>query len=145
MPNKTTWVIVADNTQAKIFRIVKFPKIEEVATLAHPEGRLRNQDLVSSEPGRTFQSVGTERSAYQSATSPKQNESIKFAAHLAKHLTTAHQKGEFSALYVFAAPTFLGILRKEMDPQTQKAVVGEIDKDMTTRPITDIQQHLSDL
>lgn len=56
MPNSTTWIVVANSSHAKIFRLVKFPKIEEMTSIDHPESRLHNQDLEGRKPGRCFQS-----------------------------------------------------------------------------------------
>ncbi len=100
MPNKNhplTWIVVADNCQAKVYRLLKFPKIEEISFLEHPESRLHNQDLISTKPGRGFQSGGSTRHAYQQETDPKHMEAVRFAVHLANFLSTAKQKGEFQA------------------------------------------------
>jgi protein required for attachment to host cells len=140
-----TWVIVADKCIAKIFRIVKFPKIQEISILEHPESRLLNQELVSERPGRNFQSMGLGRSAYQPETEPTQVEAIKFASIVGKSLTTAHQKGEFSRLYIFAEPSFLGLLRQHIDSETKKSIVSEIAKVLTTSDSATIEHHLSEI
>jgi len=140
-----TWVIVADKCLAKIFRIVKFPKIEEILIFEHPESRLLNQDLTSERPGRNFQSVGGARSAYQPETEPTQVEAIKFASIVAKSLTSAHQKGEFGRLYIFAEPNFLGLLRQHIDSETKKSIVSEIAKVLTNSDIATIEHHLSEI
>lgn len=143
--NQHIWVVVADSCKAKIFRVVKFPKLEEIAYLEHPESRLHNQDLVSSKPGRGFQSVGNSRSAYQQETEPKQVESIKFATEVAQHLYVASNKGEFSKLYLFAEPSFLGLLRQHLHPQIQKHIAAEVPKELTSSSIESIEHHLSEL
>ncbi|HEV8052904.1 MAG TPA: host attachment protein [Parachlamydiaceae bacterium] len=140
-----TWVLVADKCQAKIFRIVKFPKIEEISHLEHPASGLLNQDLISSKPGRSFQSTGTARSAYQSETEPKQVEAIKFATEIAQMLYKASNNGEFDSLYIVANPSFLGLLRQHINPQIQKHIVAEIHKELTSSNTEAIEQHLADL
>lgn len=148
MSNKlhpVTWVLVADRSQAKIYRLVKFPEIEELSHIEHPEGRLQNQDLVSSKPGRGFQSVGARRSAYESKTSPTLVEATKFAVHLSDYLTTAGRNGEFQRLYVMAEPSFLGLLREHISPEVQKTIVAESSKEFTTADKTVIENHLAGL
>lgn len=140
-----TWVIVADSCQAKIFRLLKFPKLEEISHLEHPESRLHNQDLISSRPGRGFQSMGNSRSAYQQETEPKQVEAIKFASEIAHLLYTASNHGEFNRLYLIAEPSFLGLLRRHIDPQVQKNIIAEIAKELTSAPIETIEHHLSEV
>lgn len=140
-----TWVIVADNCKAKIYNVLKFPKLEEIANLEHPESRLLNQELVSSKPGRGFQSVGNSRSAYQPETEPRQVEAIKFASEIARHLYTAVNNGEFKQLYVIAEPSFLGLLRQHLNPNIQKLIVVEIPKELTSQSKEAIEHHLEEI
>lgn len=145
MANQATWIVVANSSHAKIFRLSKFPKIEELTSMDHPEGRLHSQDLEGRKQGRTFQSFGTTRHAYQPETEPKDVEAEKFARTLCHYICEAHQKGEFSRLYIMASPYFLGVLRQNIKPATQKAIVAELAKDMTERSISEIEQHLASL
>lgn len=143
--NHHTWVVVADSTQAKIFRLAKFPKLEEIAYLEHPESRLHNQDLVSSKPGRGFQSFGNSRSSYQQETEPRQVEAIKFASEVANYLYTASNKGDFNKLYLFSEPSFLGLLRQHLHQQVNKCIAAEVAKELTSSSIEEIQHHLAAL
>lgn len=146
MPNNTrTWVVVADSCQAKIFRVVKFPKIEEIAIIEHPEGRLNNQELSSSKPGRSHTRGGGIRYSYEPELDPKQIEADKFALHLNNLLTLEESKGEFNRLYVFAGPEFLGRLRHHMNTQVRKTIVGELNKELTNGSLEDIEKHLENL
>ncbi|CCB87067.1 MULTISPECIES: host attachment protein [Parachlamydia] len=140
--HSTTWVVVADKCQAKIFRLVKFPKIKEIDYLEHPESGARNQDLISTKPGRNFQSGGVTRHAYQQETDPKQLEAMKFATEVAKYLSLAKQKEEFSRLYIFAEPSFLGLLRQHLTPEIQKTIVSESTKCLTSCDTESIEKHL---
>ncbi len=145
MQNNTTWVVVANSAEAKIYRLVKFPKIEEIASLEHPESRLLNQDLVSTAPGRNFQSGGVTRHSYQAKTSPKEVEIEIFAKYLANHLCSACQKGEFKRLYMLASPEFLGLLRPHFDQKLQQTLIAEVAKDVTEYTKAHIEQYLQEL
>ncbi len=147
MPHKqnSTWVVVADNCQAKIYRLVKFPKIEEISHLEHPESRLHNQDLVSSKPGRGFQSRGSGRYSYQSEVEPKELEAIKFATDVAHFLEQAEKKGDFHRLYILAEPSFLGVLRQHLSQQIKKTIVGELAIELVTCDVAAIEKHLAQL
>ncbi len=145
MPNSTTWIVVANSSHAKIFRLVKFPKIEALTSMDHPESRLHNQDLEGRKPGRNFQSGGTTRHAYQPETEPKEVEIEKFAKSLSDYICSAHQKGDFSRLYLMASPAFLGLLRQRLNSTTQKAIVAQVSKDMTEHTNSEIEQQLSQL
>lgn len=143
--SNSTWVVVANSSHAKIFRLTKFPKIEEVTSIDHPESRLHNQDLEGRKPGRSFQSGGTTRHAYQPETEPKAVEIEKFARILCEYINESHQKANFSRLYVMASPSFLGLLRQNIHPQVQKTIIAELSKDMTERTKAEIEQQLSEL
>lgn len=145
MQQQITWVLVSDSAQAKIFRITKFPKLEVVETLAHPESRFRAQNLVSSPPGRNFQSGGVSRHAYQSLTDPRQVEAEKFASYLNEYLTAAHNQGAFNRLYILANPSFLGLLRQALDAHIQKMVIHESAKDITAYTTELIEKHLEQI
>lgn len=140
-----TWVVVADKCQARVYRLVKFPNIEEITFLEHPDSRLYNQDLVSSKPGRNFQSGGTTRHAYQPETEPKQIEAVKFAVEVTNFLSLAEREGQFNRLYLFAEPSFLGLLRKQFGHEIQKKIVGELSKDLTNCDKAVIERHISEL
>lgn len=148
MPNKNhpiTWVVVADNCQAKIFRSVKFPKLEEVAYLEHPESRLHNQDLISSKPGRSGQRVSNTRYSYQPETEPRQLEAMKFAVDLSKYLSSAEREGQFQQLYLLAEPSFLGILRQHLSPDIKKLIIAELAKELISCDTATIESHVAQL
>lgn len=140
-----TWVVVADKCQANIYRLLKFPKLEECTRLEHPESRLHNQDLISSKPGHSVQQGKVTGYSYQPEHDPKELEGIKFAISLAKYLAIALQKGQFNRLYLFADPAFLGMLRPHMNPDTQKTIIVEVAKELTSHGITDIEHQLAAL
>lgn len=140
-----TWVVVANSTEAKIFKMIKFPHLEEVACFIHPESHMHNQDLASSKPGRTFQSTNTARSAYEPKTSPKEVEIEKFARTLCEELNTAHQKGVFSRLYLFAEPSFLGLIRHHIDAQVKACIVADAPKDLTKHKTADVERAIEGL
>lgn len=140
---KPTWVFVACDAQAKIYKLVQFPKIEEIHSFEHPESRLKDQDLVSSPPGRTFASVGTRRSAYETKTDPKSREIEKFAKELSQKLIQAFNAGEFGRLYLIASPEMMGLIRPQLNGHLKEAIVAEIAKDYHTKD--EVEKHLASL
>ncbi|MDX9768464.1 MAG: host attachment protein [Ectothiorhodospiraceae bacterium] len=139
----TTWVVVADASRARIFSAEKsFSPLVEIEGIAHPEARLHDQELISDRPGRTFDSAGEGRHAMGKETPPKKHEITRFAKELCDRVNNARATGVFSKLYIIAAPAFLGTMRGCMDDVTQKAVVGEVDKNLTTHAVEDIRRHL---
>lgn len=139
---KDCWLLVANSSLARIFKIEKRQELKELKVLEHPESRLHNQDLVSDKPGRDFESAGVARHALEPKTLPKRHEFAVFAKFLADYLEEARNKGEFESLYIAASPALLGLLRQSLHPNTVKLIKGEVDKDMTQIKSQEILSHL---
>jgi len=128
---KNSWLLVANSSLARIFKIETIHSLVEIDVLEHPESRLHNLDLVSDKPGRGFESVGGQRHGLENGTTPKQDEFLIFARKLGQYLKTAFQQKKYENLYIAASPTLLGLLRQSLHPSISKIVSAEIDKDMT--------------
>lgn len=128
---KNSWLVVANSSLARVFKIKNPESLEEINVLRHPESRLHNMDLVSDKPGRGFESVGTQRHGLENGTTPKQDEFQVFARDLARYLETAHNNGEYDSLYLAAGPALLGLFRQTISSSFAKIIAKEIDKDMT--------------
>lgn len=139
---KDIWVLVANSSYAKIFRVEKNKELIEVEILEHPESRLAERDLVTTKPGRQFESTGTSRHSYEQHTSPKVHEFETFARQISVHLDAAREKGQFGKIYLAANPSFLGMLRPLLSGPTESLVAGEVDKDMTQLKPQAIREHL---
>lgn len=142
MNHPSTWVVVANSCEAKLFTISKFPHIELLDKLEHPESKLHDQDLISNKPGRNFQSTNTTRHAYSPETDPKRQEIELFAKQLADYITSNHQKNAFQRLYLIASPAVLGMLRSHFSKQVQESIVKEISKDLINHTDQEIEKHL---
>jgi protein required for attachment to host cells len=139
---KDTWVIVANSTVARIFKVQKQQDLVEIETLVHTASRLHARDLVSDQSGRTFDSVGTGRHAIEPTTDPKAVECITFAKEIAHYLHDAHAQGRFDRLYVAAGPSTLGLLRQNFSPAVTKLVQEELNKDIAHLKPAEIINHL---
>lgn len=126
-----TWILVANSTFARIFRVEKRGAMKEVEVIEHREGRKHEKDLASDKPGRAFESFGNGRSALEVKTSMKKQEFAAFAKLLSDRLESARLKGQFTRLFLAANPTFLGLLRTVLTPSTIGLIAGEVDKDIT--------------
>lgn len=140
---KDSWLLVANSSIARIYKIEKKHDLKEIKVLEHPESRLHNLDLVSDKPGRDFESSGIGRHALEPKVLPKRHEFAVFAKSLAEYLENARNEGEFEALYIAASPALLGLLRQSLHPNTTKLIKAEVDKDMTHMKPQEIPDHLS--
>lgn len=143
MPN-ITWVVVADSSRARIFKAeTALGPLQELAALAHPEGRLHAQDLTSDLPGRAFDSSGLGgRHAMEQNIDPKENEALKFARQIAEYLENGQNENQFTKLVLVAAPKFLGYLRQSLSDRVVELVSWEIDKNLVQQNAEDIRRHL---
>jgi protein required for attachment to host cells len=128
---KDSWLVVANSSLARIFKLHHKNGLTELKVLEHPESRLHNIDLVTDRPGRDFESTGTRRHALEPKVLPKQHEFEVFAKAISDYLENAFKLGEFDFLYISASPALLGLLRQSLHPNVLKLIKGEVDKDMT--------------
>lgn len=139
----TTWVLAADGTRARIFRLesVRGP-LHEIETLTNPEGRLHEQQLTSDLPGRTFDRSGPGRHVLESKIGPKRQTVISFVNRIAERLDKGRVEGNFARLVIIAAPGLLGMLRGKLSAKTSERVVLEIDKAVAHQSVEAILRHL---
>lgn len=139
----STWLIVADSSRARIFAMEsRTSPITEIKSIVHTEARLQEQDLTSDLPGRGSNNGDSGRHAYESETSPKEQENINFARAIAEELDQARKENKFKQFVLVAAPAFLGNLRNQLSPQTQKLACFELAKNLAHLDAAEIRSHL---
>jgi protein required for attachment to host cells len=139
-----TWILVADNSRARIFAAEKAASaLEEISTLAFPEGRLHEGDLTTDKGGRS-QAPGAGAHGINGDEAHKQENAERFASLICEDLEAARNQGRFSKLYIVAAPALLGQLRKQQSASLRQLVAGELDKNLTTQTPEAIRKHLPD-
>lgn len=139
---KTTWILVADSSRARFFSATSAKStFNEMTDLANVEGRLHEREITTDLPGRGAGKDAGKHS-YENEVSPKQQETLAFAKEIARYLEDALAAQKFDQLILVAAPTFLGILRKQLSDQVLKKVFFELDKNLATQGIDAIRKHL---
>ncbi len=138
-----TWVVVADSSAARFFTVGSPTSgLEEIASYAHPEGRLHERDLRTDEPGMTKDRAGYAKHGIEPKVKPKEQEAIVFARLLAKRIEAARAKSEIDRVILVAPPEFLGHLRSVLDDDARKIVEGEYNLNVVRMPPDDIRKHL---
>ncbi len=137
-----TWVVVADTSRARIFSAdTPASQLQETETLTHPAARLHPGDLVSDRPGRDRNAVNGSHNMGQE-TVTKEEEAIRFATEVCNRLEQGRIKCQFDKLYIVAAPSFLGHIRKHQTPALKKIIAGEISKNLALQEVREIKKHL---
>jgi protein required for attachment to host cells len=76
--------------------------------------------------------------------SAKDDSAERFAQLICSELETARTQGSFEKLYIVAAPSFLGLLRKHQPAPLRQLVGAEVAKNLTTQSPESIREHLPD-
>lgn len=136
------WIVVADNSHARIFTLDDpAGGLLMVDTLEHPEAREHSRDINADRPGRAFDSKGAGRHAMGASVDPVEQEIIRFSKEVAAHLRAACQDGRCDRLLLVAGPRLLGHLRQHLDlpPEVR---VAELEKNLGQFDANEIRSHL---
>ena len=110
---KTKWIVVANRTQAKIFKENPFVLLK---TLENPLGREKNLALRTDKPG-SGKSQYSKSAGIHSMTGekdPHEEAAIQFARELSRYLEHQGEQHRFDELVVAAEPKMMGRIRKTM-------------------------------
>lgn len=147
-----TWIVAANAGRARFFsQAVPAARLDEVGDMADTAGRLgaseTESDRISPTAGsgsRHGAGAAIPGKTYQPAQSPEAHAALAFARDIASHLLQARRDERYSHLVIAAAPAFLGVLRKCLDPLVLAAVSREIDKDYTRASPGELQELIGD-
>jgi protein required for attachment to host cells len=134
-------VMVVDGAKMALFRNSGKDFAPHLDLVEEKEKRVpRTSRLGSDQPGRGFQSMGSERAAYET-TDLHQLQEDAFATEAAERLGRV-LKGDKDRAVLVAAPRTLGVMRKHLEPAIRARLIAEIDKDYAGRSATEITQML---
>lgn len=141
MKKTVTWILIADGAQARVVEHLGpgkgFRQVEGLDWSMEP---LQAQDIVTDRPG-SKSGGGAHGGGMTPKTDPVAYRETEFVKSVAATLDRNHQKGDFDRLVIAAAPIALGDLRKAISPAVQKAVVAELNKDLTNTPTAQLEKH----
>ena len=141
LPNRAL-VLVADGKKVLFLRNHGDQNQIDLRTEAHDARQDRtDRDIKTDAPGSTQQSNGYGRSSMEE-TDFHQQEEDRWVKDAAEELKSRALRNDFDALAVIAPPKALGVLRKELHKEVEKRIVLTINKEMTDRPIPDIEELL---
>ena len=132
-------VLVADGRKLLFFRNHGDEEQIDLRTEAHDERQDRkDRDLRTDAPGLVQQSAGYGRSTYEETDFQRQEED-RWIRDAAEELKRRALRNDFDALAIVAPPRALGILRKELHKEVERRLVCAVNKEMSGRPIPDIE------
>ena len=144
LPNNAL-VLVTDGRKTLFFRNHGDENQIDLRTEAHDEREdAPDREMKSDAPGAIGQSGGySGRVAYEE-TDFHQLEEDRWAHSAAEQVNKRVLRNDFEALAIVAPPKTLGELRKKLHKEAERRVICEIPKEMTGRPIPDIEALLVD-
>jgi protein required for attachment to host cells len=132
-------VLVADGRKMLFFRNTGDENQIDLRTEAHDARKDRkNREIRADAPGTTQQSFGYGHSTYEE-TDFQQQEEDRWIRDAADELKTRALRNDFDALAIVAPPRALGTLKKCLHKEVERRIVRTINKEMSGRPIPDIE------
>lgn len=132
-------VLVADGRKMLFFRNQGDEEQIDLRTEAHDARKERkDRDIKTDAPGLVQQSFGFGRSTYEE-TDFHQQEEDRWIKDVADELKKRVLRNDFDALAIVAPPKALGVLKKCLHKEVEKRLVCTANKEMSGRPIPDIE------
>ena len=132
-------VLVADGRKMLFFRNRGDENQIDLRTESHDARQDRKDRYFKTDaPGTEKQSFGFGRSTYEE-TDFHQLEEDRWIKDAADELKARVLRGDFEALAIVAPPKALGVLKKCLHKEVQKRIVCAVNKEMSGRPIPDIE------
>jgi protein required for attachment to host cells len=137
-------VLVADGRKMLFFRNHGDESQIDLRTEAHDARKDRkDRDYRTDAPGTQGQRWGDGRPAMDE-TDFHQLEEDRWIKDAAEELKRRALRNDFGALAIVAPPKALGVLKKCLHKEVQKRIVCTFNKEMSGRPIPDIEALLGD-
>ena len=99
----------------------------------------KDREMKTDAPGAIGQSAGYSGRVTYEETDFHQLEEDRWAVAAAEEVNRRVLQNDFEALAIVAPPKTLGLIRKKLHKEAERRVVCEIPKEMTGRPIPDIE------
>jgi protein required for attachment to host cells len=132
-------VLVADGRKMLFFRNHGDEDHIDLRTEAHEaRDERKDREIKTDAPGVVQQSASYGRSTYEE-TDFQQQEEDRWIKDAAEELKERALRQDFDALAIVAPPKALGVLRKCLHKEVEKRLVCTINKEMSGRPVPDIE------
>ena len=132
-------VLVADGTKHLFLRNHGDENQIDLRMESHDARQDRKERYFRTDaPGTMKQSFGFGHSTYEE-TDFQQQEEDRWIAEAADELKARALRNDFDALAIVAPPKALGVLKKCLHKEVERRIVCTVNKEMSGRPIPDIE------
>lgn len=137
------WVVVCDGAKALVLENAGDATMPNLKTReVYEQETPATHELGTDAPGRAAGVDGKNRSAVGQTDWHQRNEQA-FLENLAKRLDAKVNAGDVKSMVLIAPPRALGVLRAAYSPALKGAVRVEIDKDLVSVPVHEIEKRLT--
>jgi protein required for attachment to host cells len=137
-------VLVADGRKMLFFRNRGDENQIDLRTEAHDQRKDRkDREIKTDAPGTVQQSAGYGHSTYEEPDFHQQEED-RWIKDAADELKARVLRNDFDALAIVAPPKALGVLKKCLHKEVERRIICTINKEMSGRPIPDIEALLNE-
>ncbi len=135
-------VLVADGKKTLFLRNRGDSELLDLRTEAHGErDDPMDREIKTDAPGTQGQRWGDGRPTMDEVDFHQQGED-RWIKDAAEELNRRALNNDFDSLVIIAPPKALGVLRKELHKEVERRIVLTVNKEMTDRPIPDIEELL---
>lgn len=134
-------IMAVDGARMSLFRnkgCVREPQLELL--IEEEQNSPSTAELGDDQPGRSFQSIGNARAAYDT-TDLHQKAEDEFTLEMAE-LLVFHMHDDDRQAVLIAPPHVLGLMRKHLPKDIKERLLAEIDKDYAGRSASDVAELL---
>lgn len=151
--HQTVWVVVGHRAGAQVF-CHEGKELTLLQDFLFPDGKSKENKLVSDRPGRSFDSFSKSRGGHQtggprhamsSKESPSDHAMTVFSETIADWLESARKENKFDKLILIAEPRFIGRLKSHLSTPTLQLVISEKEKDYSWLKKPELERRLLDL
>ncbi len=136
--DKNPLIVVGDSARARLFCVDANKEcLVEVESLVNPAAHQHSRDLQTDRAGRGLDRNAAGGHAFAPSTDVKEHSSAVFAREVAHHVE--HASNGCHTIVLIAAPKFLGMLRKQLAEPIKSKVSRELNKDLTTTSVSQIE------
>ena len=139
-------ILLANASVARLFtRATPTDPLVVMETLAHPQSRLKGQQLGDDRPGHEAVDGSSGGNRFEPRSDVRRKEHQRFAREIARRLDRGLTAGEFDSLWIFASNPFLGELKAEFGDAVGRCVRLALDTDLSSLGLPEIEHRLRDV
>lgn len=138
-PMHKSWIVIVSKSNARIFERNK-KKLKLVKYLENPSVSLSEKDHVSDRRGSMAQGGGYGHQSFSPKTDAKTVAEEKFAKEVNDFLGVSRNHHKYDDLVIVAEPSFLGVIKSNLNKEVNKQVIDFINKDFSNKSDSEIQE-----